>query len=72
MTWHADQIEGRPVDAELVKIMKQREDLVLKVLALKAAPMGKSNAAAEGRLEDLMKLASKIKNIDKRLGRIAS
>ena len=72
MTWYADQIEGRPIDSALEKLLKQRESLVEQVLTLKNSPVGKSNAAAVGRIEDLTKLASKIKNIDKRLGRIAT
>lgn len=70
MTWHADQIQGRPVDAAREKLLKQREALVFDIEMLKMAPMGKSQAAILGRQTDLIALAKKVKIIDKKLGRL--
>jgi hypothetical protein len=69
MTWFADVTENRPDDAKREKLLAERVSLEAQILTLKKAPLGKTQAAARFRLEDLTALASKIKNIDKRLGR---
>ena len=56
---------------QLAKAAKRnpRELATALVEALNAQPAGKSAASARFRQEDLLKLAAKIKNIDKQLGR---
>jgi len=71
MTWHADVTEGRPKDEKLAKVLETRAKLIAEIEALKVAPFrGKSNAEAQGRIEDLTALAKKVTAIDRRLGRI--
>lgn len=69
MTWYADQTENRPEGPEVAKLMAKREALEAQLLALRASPVGKSQAAINGRQEDLLAAAKKILIIDKRLGR---
>lgn len=71
MTWHADQIEGRPAGDAKAKLEADRAKIIAQITALKAAPLRtKSQAEAAGRLEDLTALAKKVTSIDKKLGRI--
>ena len=70
MTWINDAQKDRPNDAKREKLLAKRADLVKQVEKLSMEPVGKSQAAALGRQEDLLELARKIKNIDKQLGRV--
>lgn len=71
MTWHGDQIEGRPEGDEKMKLLTKRETLVQEIKTLSAKQLRtKTNAEAQGRLEDLSALAKKINAIDKKLGRL--
>ncbi len=69
MTWLADQQQNRPDDAKREKLIVKRANLEQQILDLKNGPKPKTQAAARFLLEDLTALASKIKNIDKQLGR---
>lgn len=69
MTWLATVQDGRPDDAKREKLLAKRAALVTEVEKLSMQPVGKSQAAINGRQEDLIELARKIKNIDKQLGR---
>lgn len=70
MTWHADRTEGRVSGEKREALLAEREKLVREVEALSVKPLRtKSNAEAQGRQEDLLALAKKIKSIDKKLGR---
>jgi hypothetical protein len=70
MTWHAERVEGRPVDGARDKLLAQRKVLEDEAIALNAQPLrSKTQSAAIGRLEDLTAIAKKIKAIDKKLGR---
>jgi SMC interacting uncharacterized protein involved in chromosome segregation len=71
MTWLADTQNGRPASNEREKLLTQRERIQLQIEELKSSPVGKSNAAIQGRQEDLLALARKMVNIDKKLGRTA-
>lgn len=72
MTWHADQIEGRPDGVEKEKLLAERRTLVTRIEIMKAAPLrSKTMSAAQGRLEDLTLLAKRIISIDKKLGRVS-
>ena len=70
MTWQADQTEGRPQGDERAMLLLERNIIVGQIEKLKAQPMGKSNAAIQGRQTDLIELAHKIVKIDKKLGRL--
>lgn len=71
MTWHAERVEGRANGAEREKLLAEREKLVSQIGLLKDSPLRtKSNAEAQGRQEDLIKLAKKVTAIDKKLGRL--
>ena len=70
MTWHGDQTEGRPTGKKLEKLHAERADLVLQIQKLSMQPIGKTQAAARGRQEDLIALAHKVKLIDNKLGRV--
>lgn len=70
MTWHADQTEGRPEGDAKTILLIERSLLISKIEALKIAPCGKSQAAINGRQEDLLAIAKKVKAIDKKLGRL--
>ena len=71
MTWHNDQIQGRPDDAEREKLLAERSAIEQQLKKLKETPIGsRSNAAAQGRQEDLLALARKMVSIDKKLVRI--
>jgi hypothetical protein len=69
MTWLSTVQDGRPDEAKRAKLLDKREQLVKQVEELSKQPIGKSAASARFRQEDLLKLASKIKGIDKQLGR---
>jgi hypothetical protein len=69
MTWLATVQNDRPDDAKRVKLLAKRDKLVAEAVALKASPCGKSQAAINGRQEDLLAIMKKIKNIDENLGR---
>lgn len=69
MTWHADQTEGRISGDARDKLLADREKLVKQIEQLSMQPVGRSQAAALGRQEDLLALAKKVKAIDKKLGR---
>lgn len=70
MTWHAERVEGRPVDAVREKLLVQRKTLEDQAISLNAEPLrSKTQSAANGRQEDLTTIAKKIKSIDKKLGR---
>jgi hypothetical protein len=69
MTWHGERIEGRPADGEREKLLAARAKIEAEIRTFAAQPVGKSQAAARFRQEDLIKLAGKIKAIDKKLGR---
>lgn len=69
MTWHAERVEGRPNEAGREKLLADRAKIEAEIRALAAQPVGKTQAAARFRQEDLIKLAGKIKAIDKKLGR---
>lgn len=56
-------------EAERQKLLSDRAKLEQQIRDLKASPVGKSNAAAQGRIEDLTKLARKMVLIDQKLGR---
>lgn len=71
MTWHADQTEGRPEGEKLKKLLADREKLVIEVETLGRKPPPKTDAGKRFHQEDLIALARKIKNIDKKLGRVA-
>lgn len=51
------------------KLLADREKLEAQIKALKVEPVGRSNAAQQGRLEDLKALAHKVVLIDRKLGR---
>ena len=71
MTWLADQSQGRAEGEKREQLLAEREKIEQQIRALKAAPLrSKTQAAAQGRLEDLNALARKILAIDKKLGRI--
>lgn len=73
MTWHAERVEGRPVDEAREKLLTQRAKLEQDARDLAAKPIGsKTAAAARFRQEDLLAIAKKIKGIDKKLGRETS
>lgn len=72
MTWHADQTEGRPVGPKLEKLLAERAKLVSEVEALGRKPKARTVSGAQFDLEDQLALAKKIKNIDKKLGRVTS
>lgn len=57
-------------NTEREKLLAQRAKLEDQIRDLRTQPVGKSNAAAAGRVEDLTKLAHKIVLIDKKLGRV--
>lgn len=69
MTWYADRLENQPKGGERDKLLALRQKLVFQIEELQAMPMGKTQTAKNGRAEDLAKLAKKIINIDKKLGR---
>jgi hypothetical protein len=70
MTWHADQIEGRPEGDAKAKLLVSRAEIVSQIERLSIQPLrSKTQSAAAGRQEDLFALAKKIKAIDKKLGR---
>jgi hypothetical protein len=70
MTWLADAAKDRPTGKALDKLLAQREQLVKDIEALKASPCGKSQAAINGRIEDLTAIAKKVTSIDRKIGRI--
>jgi hypothetical protein len=71
MTWHADQVEGRPQGDKREALLAEREKLVFQIELLKMEPLkSKSQAAQLGRIEDLTNLAKKVTSIDKKLGRL--
>lgn len=71
MTWHADQVEGRPQGDKRDALLAEREKIVFQIELLKMEPLpNKSQSAALGRIEDLTKLAKKVTSIDKKLGRL--
>lgn len=57
------------MSADREKLLKERDKLEAQIKALKAAPLSNSNAARQGRQEDLLKLARKMVLIDQKLGR---
>jgi len=70
MTWHAEQTEGRPVGDARDQLLAKRAVIVTQIEQLSLQPLrSKTQAAAQGRLEDLTNLAKKVKIIDKKLGR---
>lgn len=70
MTWHADQTEGRPAGDAREKLLADRAVIVKQIEVLSIKPLRtKSQAEALGRQEDLLTLAKKVKQIDKKLGR---
>jgi hypothetical protein len=69
MTWHTDQTEGRVQGDAREKLLAERAAIVKQIEKLSMQPVGKSQAAALGRQEDLLALAKKVKSIDKKLGR---
>lgn len=70
MTWHNDQIQGRASGQERDALLAERAALEQQIHQLKSATLSRSQAAAAGRQEDLLALARKMVNIDRRLGRI--
>lgn len=69
MTWHADQTEGRVKGEARDKLLAEREALIKEIEQLKLKPVGRSQAAQLGRVEDLTALAKKVVALDKKLGR---
>jgi len=55
---------------EREKLLEDRAKLVEEIKTLNAQPVGKSQAAINGRKEDLEALARKVNAIDRKLGRI--
>ena len=70
MTWVTDVSINRPTGDKRDKMLIKRADLVRQIETLSMQPIGKTQTAVNGRLEDLTALASKIKKIDTSLGRI--
>ena len=70
MTWVTDVSINRPTGDKRDKMLVKRAELVKQIEILSMQPIGKTQAAAKGRVEDLTALASKIKKIDNSLGRI--
>lgn len=69
MTWLGDQ-SAKPTDIKRLQLLKERERLIEAIKELKAAPLTSSSLAAKKhRQEDLIKLASRVKSIDVKLGR---
>lgn len=69
MTWLGDPNSKLP-EADRVKLLEQRVKIVKQIEKLSMQPLAsKSQASAQGRQEDLLALAKKIKIIDKKLGR---
>ncbi len=58
-------------EMDRLKLLKKRQELENRIIALKALPIGRSNASKAFREEDLKKLAHSMVNIDVRLGRTA-
>lgn len=56
-------------EAERAKLLGERDKLEAKIKALRTAPISNSNAARQGRQEDLLKIARKMVLIDQKLGR---
>lgn len=69
MTWLGDD-QAKPSDAERAKLLEKRAKIQKEIEVLGMKPIGPTNAARLGRIEDLTKLAKEIVKIDKKLGRM--
>ena len=70
MTWSSDAAQGRAAGEEREKLLAQREKLIKEIEELKVKPIGsRSQAAINGRKEDLLELARQVLIVDRKLGR---
>lgn len=69
MTWFEERVQSRPADGEKAKLLLERSRLEKQLKDLNSSPLGKSVASMNARKEDLLSIAKKIVNIDKKLGR---
>jgi len=68
MTWLGDKV--KLAEPETAKLLAKREKLVEKIKAMqKLNGTHRSQAAANGHLEDLQDLAKQVTSIDRKLGR---
>lgn len=70
MTWHADQVEGRPQGDARHKLLAQRAKLVKELEDFVRRPPSRTEAGLRFDREDQLAVAKKIVAIDKKLGRI--
>lgn len=68
MTWLGDP-NSKLSDSAREKLLDERDTIEKQIKDLSVKPISKSAAAVQGRREDLLALAKKIKAIDKKLGR---
>ncbi len=69
MTWFEERIQSRPASEEKIKLLAERDKLENQLKELNASSLGRSEAALNARKEDLLAIAKKIVQIDKKLGR---